>query len=81
MDWTWTAIGTIRDRINRAEKKEMIVSSDIFIEIRIVRNDIAHEYIPEAIHYIFGKVLSLTPDLLDGVDRTVIYCKKYTCGF
>ena len=70
--------GTIRDRINRAEKKELIVSSDVFIEIRIVRNDIAHEYLPEAIHDIFGKVLSLTPHLLDGVERTVRYCMKYT---
>lgn len=70
--------GTIRDRINRAEKKELIASSDVFVEIRMVRNDIAHEYLPEAIHDIFGKVLSLTPHLLDGVERTVTYCKKYT---
>jgi len=70
--------GTIRDRINRAEKKELIASSDVFVEIRMVRNDIAHEYLPEAIHDIFGKVLSLTPHLLDGVERTITYCKKYT---
>ena len=70
--------GTIRDRINRAEKKELIASSDIFVEIRIVRNDIAHEYLPEAIRDIFGKVLSLTPHLLDGVERTKKYCSKYT---
>ena len=70
--------GTIRDRINRAEKKELIVSSDVFVEIRMVRNDIAHEYLPEAIHDIFGKVLSLTPHLLDGIERTLTYCKKYT---
>ena len=70
--------GTIRDRINRAEKKELIASSDIFVEIRMIRNDIAHEYLPEAIHDIFVKVLSLTPQLLDGVDRTITYCKKYT---
>ena len=69
--------GTIRDRINRAEKKELIASSDIFVEIRIVRNDIAHEYLPEAIRDIFGKVLSLTPHLLDGVERTKTYCSKY----
>lgn len=72
--------GTIRDRINRAEKKELIVSSDVFVEIRMIRNDIAHEYLPEAIHDIFVKVLSLTPHLLDGVDRTITYCKKYTLG-
>lgn len=69
--------GTIRDRINRAEKKELIVSSDVFVEIRMIRNEIAHEYIPEAIHDIFGKVLDLTPHLLDGVERTVKYCSKY----
>lgn len=70
--------GTVRDGINRAEKKELIASSsDIFVEIRIVRNDIAHEYLPEAIRDIFGKVLSLTPHLLDGVERTNKYCSKY----
>ncbi len=69
--------GTIRDRINRAEKKELIVSSDVFIEIRIIRNDIAHEYLPEAIHEIFERVLLLTPHLLEGVERTIAYCNKY----
>jgi len=69
--------GTVRDRINRAEKKELIVSSDVFIEIRIIRNDIAHEYLPKAIHEIFERVLLLTPHLLDGVERTIAYCNKY----
>ena len=72
--------GTIRDRINRAEKKELIENGDIFVEIRMVRNDIAHEYLPEAIRDIFGKVLLLTPHLLDGVERTITYCGKYTRG-
>lgn len=70
--------GTVRDRINRAEKKELIESSDIFVEIRIIRNDIAHEYLPEAIQDIFKKVLELTPHLLKSVELTLIYCKKYT---
>lgn len=70
--------GTVRDLINRAEKKELIVSSDAFVEIRMIRNEIAHEYFPEAIHDIFGKVLVLSPDLLDAVERTMVYCKKYT---
>ena len=69
--------GTVRDRINRAEKKELVVSADLFVEIRMVRNEIAHEYLPEAIHEIFGKVLQLTPALLDGVERTRKYCEKY----
>ncbi len=69
--------GTVRDRINRAEKKGLIERSDVFVEIRMVRNDIAHEYLPEAIHDIFGKVLTLTPHLMDGVGRTMEYCRKY----
>jgi hypothetical protein len=72
--------GTIRDRINRAEKKELIASSDVFVEIRMIRNDIAHEYLPEAIRDIFEKVLLLTPHLIDGVERTIAYCTKYTRG-
>ena len=70
--------GTIRDRINRAEKKELIASGDVFVEIRMVRNDIAHEYLPEAIRDIFGKVLNLTPALLEGVERTVNYCSSFS---
>ena len=69
--------GTIRDRINRAEKKELISSADLFVEIRMVRNDIAREYLPEAIKEIFVKVLDLAPALLDGVARVKKYCEKY----
>lgn len=69
--------GTVRDRINRAEKKGLINSSDTFVEIRMVRNDIAHEYLPEAIQEIFVKVLELTPALLDSVERVKAYSQKY----
>ena len=36
--------GTVRDRILQAEKKGIISSADSFIEIRDVRNTIAHDY-------------------------------------
>lgn len=76
--------GTIRDRINRAEKKGLIGNGDVYVEIRMVRNDIAYEYLPQAIREIFVKVLELTPALLDGVERVGKYCERYTaggCGF
>lgn len=44
----------------------MIVNCDVFVEIRMARNDIAHEYLPEVIRGIVGKVLALAPHLLDG---------------
>ncbi|NIM16850.1 MAG: hypothetical protein GTO45_33105 [Candidatus Aminicenantes bacterium] len=68
--------GTVRDRINRAEKKELIESADDFVKIRIVRNQIAHEYIPEEIYEIFKKVLKYTPKLLDSVNRVKNYTEK-----
>lgn len=72
------AQGSIRDRINRAEKKELVASGDIFVEIRMIRNEIGHEYLPEAIREIFVKVLSLTPHLLDSVERTMAYSRKFS---
>ncbi|MDQ1354415.1 MAG: hypothetical protein QG657_4724 [Acidobacteriota bacterium] len=69
--------GTIRDRINRAEKKELIESADVFIEIRVVRNQVAHEYIQDEIQEQFEKVLEYAPHLLDSVKRVKKYCRRY----
>jgi hypothetical protein len=66
--------GSVRDRINRAEKWELIDSAETFVDIRMVRNDIAHEYLPEAILDIFKKVMKLTPALLQSVILTKRYC-------
>ena len=68
--------GTVRDRINRAEKWNLVESAERFVAIRIVRNDIAHEYMPEAIRDIFKKVMDLTPDLLKSVALTKAYCTR-----
>ena len=68
--------GTIRDRINRAEKKGAIHSADDFIEIRILRNEIAHEYKSETIYAIFEKVLEYTPKLLESVETITAYARK-----
>lgn len=69
--------GTVRDRINRAEKKGIIARADDFIDIRILRNEIAHEYKTEAIYSIFSKVLELSPILIKSMDSIMIYAKKY----
>jgi hypothetical protein len=69
--------GTVRDRINRAEKKGVVESAGQFIQIRILRNEIAHEYKPETIHDIFEHVMKLTPVLLESVDRISAYSERY----
>lgn len=69
--------GTVRDRINRAEKKSIINSAEEFIKIRILRNEIAHEYKSDTIYDIFKNVLSLTPVLLESVDNIYSYSSRY----
>lgn len=61
--------GTVRDRIHRAEKWGLIKSAEDFIQIRMVRNEIAHEYQSETIFDIFERVLALAPALSDAVER------------
>jgi hypothetical protein len=70
--------GTVRDRINRAEKIGAISSADEFIEIRILRNEIAHEYKSDTIYDIFKHVMELTPILLKSVESILPYSKQHT---
>ena len=60
--------GTVRDRINRAEKRGVIESADDFVDIRMVRNEIAHEYKRQTILEIFERVLALSPPLMNAVE-------------
>ena len=69
--------GTVRDRINRAEKWDLIDSADDFFLIRELRNSIAHEYVPEAINEIYREVLKYTPILLKTCDKVTIHIKKF----
>ena len=71
---------TIRDAINRAEKKGLIESGLRFVEIRKLRNRIAHEYAEsdEDIAEIYRETLQSTPLLFDSVDRIMAYCRKHT---
>ena len=69
--------GTVRDRINRAEKRGLIESADDFIDIRMVRNEIAHEYKTETILEIFERILELTPSLVQAIERIETYSKRY----
>ena len=69
--------GTIRDRINRAEKKGLCASAEQFILIRELRNTIAHEYDPVASEQVFLLVLEFCPLLFDTVTRLKHYAEKY----
>lgn len=71
---------TVRDSINRAEKKGLIESGMRFVEIRKLHNRIAHEYAEsdEEIVKIYQETLKSTPILFDSVNRILDYCRKHT---
>ena len=68
--------GTVRDRINRAEKKAWIDSADEFIKIHTMRNIIAHEYTDEEVLEIYKNVLKLAPILLKTCDNIKTYVRR-----
>ena len=69
--------GTVRDRINRAEKWGLIESAEDFVQIRMLRNEIAREYQSETIFDIFERTLALTPALSDAVKRIRQYIDRH----
>jgi hypothetical protein len=58
------------DLLNRAEKIWLISSADKLLEIRDTRNQIVHEYIPEAIRDMIPEVIMLISDLNENIQKT-----------
>jgi len=56
------------DMVNKAEKMVLLRSADAIIEIRDMRNQIAHEYIPEAIRDLVPEVIELTTQLIENIE-------------
>ncbi len=69
--------GSMVDRINRAEKRKIVVSAKEFTNLRLLRNTIVHEYEPDEYARIFDQVLKVTPILLGAVEKAKQYCKKF----
>jgi len=61
------------DLANKCEKIGIINSSESLINIRDLRNQIAHEYIPAAIHELIPGVLSLTDSLIQNINT----CREF----
>lgn len=70
---------TVRDAINRAEKKGLNGSGEKFVRIRKLRNRIAHEYAEsdENVAAIYSETLESAPLLFDSVERIRKYSLKY----
>lgn len=69
-------VETVRDRIMKAEKMELIESAAKLIEIRRLRNEIAHDYAGKRLEEIFKLASSHCETLFDTVDRIEKYIKR-----
>lgn len=47
---------TLRDTLNRAEKSGLILSTSDWIQMRQIRNRIAHDYLPEEIGFYYQMI-------------------------
>jgi len=61
------------DLMNKGEKLEILQNAAEMIAIRDLRNQIAHEYIPEAIREIVPEVIEMTEKLF----LNIISCRKF----
>ena len=72
-------VNTVRDMLLQAEKKNLIEGAEIMFELRLFRNEIAHDYLPKSQIAIIEACIYFTPFLITNVDRTLVYCKKNLC--
>jgi uncharacterized protein YutE (UPF0331/DUF86 family) len=69
--------GTVRDRILQAEQKGIIPSAEMLLDIRDIRNTIAHDYDGDSFNEIVLFVFQNTSFLLQGVETAMEYSKKF----
>jgi hypothetical protein len=64
---------TFLDRINLAEKLNMITSSSDLKQIRDIRNNITHEYLLDNLLDLYKEVLKMAPILLVNINKIKQY--------
>lgn len=65
--------GTLRDIIYRAEKRGLIANAEKLIQLKIYRNEIAHDYIPSNVRNIFFEIKAHQQFLLETISLTENY--------
>jgi uncharacterized protein with HEPN domain len=69
--------GSNIDRLNRMEKRGVILSAALWRTLRELRNQIAHEYLIESSDMVVQQSHAQTPELSATVDRVLIYIDKH----
>ena len=61
------------DMMNNCEKMGIVGSADQMIEIRDLRNQIAHEYLPDAIRDLVPETLELSASLFENIETCRLF--------
>ena len=64
------------DLLNQAEKLMIIVSAEELLQIRDIRNQIAHEYLPEAVPELASEVVVMTTLLQKNIEQTERFLRQ-----
>ena len=68
--------GTLIDVVNRAHKRRLFESMDNFRKRQMIRNEIVHQYIDDALPPMFPDLLDTTPLLISIIKNTLKYAEK-----
>jgi hypothetical protein len=66
------------DMMNKCEKMAILTSADQMIEIRDLRNQIAHEYLPDAIRDLVPEAIELTTGLFKNIEECGSFLENRT---
>ena len=75
-DLELTPTNTLLDRIQRAEKRGWVDDAMQLVQIRELRNLIAHEYAADKMDEIYTAVASLAPTLLAAIPKVMAYARE-----
>ncbi len=69
--------GTLIDTVNHAHKRGLFENIELVRQIKDLRNEIAHEYIDDALQDLFEDIVRLTPLLIEMAETTLKYTQQY----
>lgn len=68
--------GSLRDILNRCEKSGIIASASTVLQWRILRNEIAHDYIPTEQRRIFHETMKVAESFLHSISTTKVFLES-----
>ena len=69
--------GTLIDILNHSIKREILPEDNLISRMKILRNLISHEYVPEALLEISRQVADFSPVLIEYCKKAIEYSQKY----